>query len=57
MAYVVDIQFFNTFILRSVQKNTVHIEESRIKGGFNEPKALQPKEAESILQIKKEVPY
>ena len=44
MAYVVDIQFFNTFILRSVQKNTVHIEESRIKGGFNEPIAgLGPK--------------
>ncbi len=44
MAYVVDIQFFNTFILRSVQKNTVHIEESRIKGGFNEPMAgLGPK--------------
>jgi len=44
MAYVVDIQFFNTFILRSVQKNTVHIEESRIKGGFNEPiAALGPK--------------
>ena len=44
MAYVVDIQFFNTFILRSVQQNTVHIEESRIKGGFNEPMAgLGPK--------------
>tara|TARA_R110002020_G_scaffold98255_2_gene234002 strand:+ start:373 stop:1629 length:1257 start_codon:yes stop_codon:yes gene_type:complete len=44
MAYVVDIQFFNTFILRSASKNTVHIEESRIKGGFNEPfAALGPK--------------
>jgi len=37
MAYVVDIQFFNTFILRSASKNDIHIEESRIKGGFNEP--------------------
>jgi|TARA_R100000030_G_C3246068_1_gene121830 hypothetical protein len=44
MAYVVDIQFFNTFILRSASKNTVHVEESRIKGGFNEPfAALGPK--------------
>lgn len=44
MAYVVDIQFFNTFILRSASKNTVHVEESRIKGGFNEPFAsLGPK--------------
>ena len=31
MAYVVDIQFFNTFILRSASKNTVHVEESRNK--------------------------
>jgi len=44
MAYVVEIQFFNTFILRSASKNTVHVEESRIKGGFNEPFAgLGPK--------------
>ena len=44
MAYVVDIQFFNTFILRSTTKNSVYVEESRIKGGFNEPFAgLGPK--------------
>jgi hypothetical protein len=44
MAYVVDIQFFNTFILRAADQNTVHVEESRIKGGFNEASAgLGPK--------------
>ena len=44
MSYVVDIQFFNTFILRSTDINTLYIEESRIKGGFNEAFAtLGPK--------------
>ena len=37
MGYLVEVQFFNTFILRSEVTNTVYIEESRIKGGFNEP--------------------
>ena len=36
MGYIVDIEFFNTFILRSETTNTLYIEESRIKGGYNE---------------------
>tara|TARA_R100000654_G_scaffold178_1_gene614 strand:+ start:634 stop:1878 length:1245 start_codon:yes stop_codon:yes gene_type:complete len=44
MAYVVDIQFFNTFILRSATNNKVFVEESRIKGDFNSlPAGLGPK--------------
>ena len=42
MGYIVDIQFFNTFILRSepispATTSELYVEESRIKGGFNEP--------------------
>ena len=36
MGYSIDIQFFNTFIIRSAN-SALHFEESRIKGGFNEP--------------------
>ena len=36
MPHTVEVQFFNTFILRSESVNNIHIEESRIKGGFNE---------------------
>ena len=44
MAYVIDIQFFNTFILRSATNNKVFVEESRIKGDFNSLSAgLGPK--------------
>lgn len=35
MGYSIDIQFFNTFIVRNIP-GTLHFEESRIKGGFNE---------------------
>tara|TARA_Y100000592_G_scaffold62597_1_gene97741 strand:+ start:5339 stop:6556 length:1218 start_codon:yes stop_codon:yes gene_type:complete len=34
--YALEVQFFNTFILRPEQSNRIYIEESRIKGGFNE---------------------
>ena len=37
MGLVVEVQFFNTFILRSETVSTIYAEESRIKGGFNEP--------------------
>lgn len=37
MSHTIEIQFFNTFILRSETTNTIHVEESRIKGGYNEP--------------------
>jgi len=37
MAYTVEVQFFNTFILRSETTNTLYVEEARIKGGYNEP--------------------
>ena len=36
MGYTIDIQFQNTFIIRSATA-VRHFEESRIKGGFNEP--------------------
>jgi hypothetical protein len=36
MAHTVEVQFFNTFIMSSTCNN-LHFEESRIKGGFNEP--------------------
>ena len=43
MGYSIDIQFFNTFIIRSAN-SALHFEESRIKGGFNEPfVAIGPK--------------
>ena len=35
MGYSIDIQFFNTFIVRNIS-GALHFEESRIKGGFNE---------------------
>lgn len=35
--YNLKIDFFNTFILRFERNNKLFIEESRIKGGFNEP--------------------
>jgi len=34
--YALEVQFFNTFILRPEASNRVYIEESRIKGGYNE---------------------
>jgi hypothetical protein len=34
--YALEVQFFNTFILRPDANNKTYIEESRIKGGFNE---------------------
>ena len=42
MAYTLEVQFFNTFILRpepaiSGNSKELYIEESRIKGGYNEP--------------------
>tara|TARA_S200002703_G_scaffold68648_1_gene59601 strand:- start:9740 stop:11032 length:1293 start_codon:yes stop_codon:yes gene_type:complete len=42
MGYIVDVQFFNTFILRlepisPATTSELYIEESRIKGGYNEP--------------------
>jgi hypothetical protein len=35
--YSLKVDFFNTFILRFEDKNELFVEESRIKGGFNEP--------------------
>jgi len=35
--YNLKVDFFNTFIIRFENNNTKFIEESRIKGGFNEP--------------------
>ena len=44
MAHTVEIQFFNTFVLKFQGNTGLHVEESRIKGGFNEPYAgLGPK--------------
>ena len=37
MGYLVEVDFFNTFILRSETTNSLYVEESRIKGGYNEP--------------------
>jgi len=37
MGYIVEVDFFNTFILRSETTNSLYVEESRIKGGYNEP--------------------
>jgi hypothetical protein len=37
MAYTIEVQFFNTFILRSETTDTLYVEEARIKGGYNEP--------------------
>jgi hypothetical protein len=34
MAYIVEVDYFNCFILKDAN-NTFHVEESRIKGGFN----------------------
>ena len=36
MAHTIEIQFYNTFIIRNIS-GALHFEESRIKGGFNEP--------------------
>ena len=35
--YSLKVDFFNTFILRFEDENELFVEESRIKGGFNEP--------------------
>jgi hypothetical protein len=44
MAYNLEIQFFNTFVLKLESGAALHVEESRIKGGYNEPFAtLGPK--------------
>lgn len=44
MAYTLEIQFFNTFVLKFQSNPALHVEESRIKGGYNEPfAALGPK--------------
>jgi len=44
MAYTLEIQFFNTFVLKFQSYPALHVEESRIKGGYNEPFAtLGPK--------------
>jgi len=44
MAYTLEIQFFNTFVLKFQSNPALHVEESRIKGGYNEPFAtLGPK--------------
>ena len=36
MGHILEIKFFNTFILRSETTDTLYVEESRMKGGFNE---------------------